>query len=183
MAKLWQKDYELDAFVEQGSPLDGILNWISTSSRRIAWLVYHFATMLEKIGILTTEELTALKEGLTAIIRAHENEAFPITRNDEDGHTAIENALTKKYGAAGKRIHTDRSRNDQVIVATRLYARAFLLVLLEHGLTLVENPVGFCRPTPKGPDAGTDPLQIAMPSSVGLWAGLTRSNCWTISSW
>lgn len=170
MAKLWQKDYELDAFVEQFTVgRDFELDQHLLKADCVASLAH--ATMLEKIGILTTEELTALKEGLTAIIRAHENEAFPITRNDEDGHTAIENALTEKYGAAGKKIHTGRSRNDQVIVATRLYARAFLLVLLEHGLTLVENLLVFADQHQKVPMPGRTHMQIAMPSSVGLWAG------------
>lgn len=170
MAKLWQKDYELDAFVEQFTVgRDFELDQHLLKADCVASLAH--ATMLETIGILTKEELAALKEGLVAIIRAHEKGAFPITRSDEDGHTALENALTAKCGAAGKRIHTGRSRNDQVIVATRLYARGFLLALLEHGLTLVDNLLAFAAQHEKVPMPGRTHMQIAMPSSVGLWAG------------
>ncbi len=170
MTKLWQKDYELDAFVEQFTVgRDFELDQHLLNADCVASLAH--ATMLETIGILTKEELAALKEGLVAIIRAHEQGAFPIARSDEDGHTAIENALTEKCGAAGKKIHTGRSRNDQVIVATRLYARSYLLALLEHGLTLVDNLLNFAEEHQKVPMPGRTHMQIAMPSSVGLWAG------------
>ncbi len=170
MGKLWHKNYELDAFVERFTVgRDFELDQYLLNADCVASLAH--ATMLESIEILTKEELTALREGLIAIIEAHQKEAFPITRAEEDGHTAIENYLTTHYGEAGKKIHTGRSRNDQVIVATRLYARDFLLTFIHHGLELVNNLLVFADQHQAVPMPGRTHMQIAMPSSVGLWAG------------
>ncbi|NLW56491.1 MAG: argininosuccinate lyase, partial [Firmicutes bacterium] len=170
MSKLWQKNYELDQLVEKCTVgLDYQLDQHLLAADCVASLAH--ATMLEKIGILTTAELTALKKGLVAIIQASQSGSFPIRQADEDGHTAIENYLTAQTGAAGKKIHTGRSRNDQVIVATRLYARGFLLAFMKNGLTLVKNLLAFAEEHQWVPMPGRTHMQIAMPSSVGLWAG------------
>ncbi|NLY90111.1 MAG: argininosuccinate lyase [Firmicutes bacterium] len=170
MGKLWHKNYELDAFVEKFTVgQDYKLDQRLLKADCVASLAH--ATMLAGIGLLTQEELASLKEGLVSIIKAHDSTGFPITQADEDGHTAIENALTARYGDAGKKIHTGRSRNDQVIVATRLYARAFLLTFLKNILQLVNTLLVFAEENKLVPMAGRTHMQIAMPSSVGLWAG------------
>ncbi len=170
MGKLWQKNYDLDAQVEKFTVgLDYQLDQHLLAADCVASLAH--ATMLEKIGILTGEELTVLKKGLIEIIQAGRSGSFPIRQADEDGHTAIENYLTACTGDAGKKIHTGRSRNDQVIVATRLYARGFLLAFMKNGLTLVENLLAFAWEHQWVPMPGRTHMQIAMPSSVGLWAG------------
>lgn len=170
MGKLWQKNYDLDSLVEKFTVgLDFRLDQHLLNADCVASLAH--ATMLESIGILTTEELTALKKGLVEIIQAGQTGSFPIRQADEDGHTAIENYLTAQTGDAGKKIHTGRSRNDQVIVATRLYARGFLLVFMKNGLELVKNLLTFAEEYKQVPMAGRTHMQIAMPSSVGLWAG------------
>lgn len=170
MGKLWQKNYDLDALVEKFTVgLDYQLDQHLLNADCVASLAH--ATMLESIGILTPEELGALKKGLVEIIQAGQTGSFPIRQTDEDGHTAIENYLTTHTGDAGKKIHTGRSRNDQVIVATRLYARGFLLDVMKNGLELVKNLLAFAEEYKQVPMPGRTHMQIAMPSSVGLWAG------------
>jgi argininosuccinate lyase len=86
-------------------------------------------------------------------------------------HTAIENALTSAVGDAGKKIHTGRSRNDQVIAALRLWSRGFLFAFLHAMLALVDALLALAEKNAETPMPGRTHMQIAMPSSVGLWAG------------
>ncbi|HQG46711.1 MAG TPA: lyase family protein, partial [bacterium] len=81
------------------------------------------ARMLAKVGLLSQAEAADLTAGLDAILSQHARGEFLIRPEDEDGHTAIENYLVQHYGEAGKKIHTGRSRNDQVLTALRLYSR------------------------------------------------------------
>jgi argininosuccinate lyase len=97
------------------------------------------ATMLAEIGILGAEELAGLVGELRALATEAAGGAFTIDPADEDGHTAIENHLTARLGDAGRRIHTGRSRNDQVIAALRLWGREALLDLTEELLAVVES--------------------------------------------
>ena len=85
------------------------------------------ATMLAGIGILEKAELESLRGELDRIARAARDGRFQIQLEEEDGHTAIENLLTERLGDAGRRIHTGRSRNDQVIAALRLWGREEIL--------------------------------------------------------
>jgi len=127
------------------------------------------AKMLQKIGILTDSECTKLTNTLQEIIALDSAGKFVILQEDEDSHTSIENYLVDKLGDIGKKIHTARSRNDQVQTALRLYAKEEITAVLasmdtlitvleqikdEHGM--VEWP-GFTH------------MRKAMPSSVGLW--------------
>ncbi|MGE5558863.1 MAG: argininosuccinate lyase [Bacillota bacterium] len=170
MTKLWHKNYELDALVEKFTVgMDFELDRNLINADCLASLAH--ATMLSSIGILTKEELESLKEGLVEIIRKNTAGGFPINLSDEDGHTAIENYLTASAGIAGKKIHTGRSRNDQVIAALRLYARGFMLEYAGHSLALAEKLLDFAKKHRDTPMPGRTHMQIAMPSSVGLWAG------------
>ena len=85
------------------------------------------ARMLARIGILKKPELARLVKGLNDIIGLAAKDKFPISSEEEDCHTAIENYLTRKYGSIGKKVHTARSRNDQVLTALRLYEKAELM--------------------------------------------------------
>ena len=170
MAKLWQKNYELDALVEKFTVgEDYQLDKHLLNADCVASTAH--AVMLESIGIINKEELASLRKGLAEIIRKNEAGDFPITQADEDGHTAIENYLTTQIGEAGKKIHTGRSRNDQVIAATRLYARGFLFEFMHVCLELVNSLLAFADKHKNVPMPGRTHMQIAMPSSVGLWAG------------
>ena len=125
---------------------------------------------LGRIGILTEEEVDALLEGLGEIARARLAGQFPITLSDEDCHTAIEGWLTEKLGDTGKKIHTGRSRNDQVQTALRLYMREASLKLASEALSFARSLVRLAEDNQEVPMPGRTHMQIAMPSSVALWA-------------
>lgn len=169
-AKLWQStSTKLHPLVEQYTvgtdyELDKrLLPFDITASQAHAKALAH-------IGILTESELQLLLQGLQEISILHEHKAFKITQSDEDCHTAIENYLVNKYGDLGKKIHTGRSRNDQVLVATRLYTRKKLkqisteLVKLQHVFLRIAKQYEYM------PMPGYTHTRRAMPSSVGHWA-------------
>ncbi len=128
------------------------------------------AYMLSTIGILEPAEFKKLKECLVTIIDQSRNGTFPITTSDEDVHTAIEIYLSQHLGDLGKKIHTARSRNDQVMLDLRLYMRDQLLNLMQELLKLVDSLLLFAQEHRATPIPGRTHFQRAMPSSLGLWA-------------
>ncbi|WP_020614063.1 argininosuccinate lyase [Sediminispirochaeta bajacaliforniensis] len=169
MAKLWQKGYELDTLIEAFTvgrdwELDGRLVAADCTASAA------HATMLESVGLLKRKELELLLEGLKAIVLADEKGEFPIRREDEDCHTAIENFLVASCGDAGKKIHTGRSRNDQVLTALRVYGREAAGKVLEAGIDLQQGLLKCAEEHRDVPMPGRTHMQVAMPSSVGLWA-------------
>lgn len=128
------------------------------------------AKMLNKIGIVNEVELGQLLEGLNEILDKNSKGEFVIQQSDEDCHTAIENYLVNKYGSLGKKIHTGRSRNDQVLVATRLYTRKKLKQVSENLVKLQEIFLLFAIKYKNIPMPGYTHTRRAMPSSVGHWA-------------
>lgn len=170
MGKLWDKGYDLDALVEEFTVgRDYELDERLVPADCAGSLAH--ATMLAKIGILIPAELVGLRRELAAIVEDHAAGRFPITLEDEDCHTAIENRLTARLGETGKKIHTGRSRNDQVLTALRLFAKGFLFEGARRLASLVESLRAFAAAHAELPMPGRTHLQIAMPSSVGLWAG------------
>lgn len=170
MGKLWQKNYDLDSLVEAFTVGDDYkLDERLVPSDCVASLAH--ATMLESIGVLTAGELQSLKAALLSIIDEHAGGSFVIQRSDEDCHTAIENALTKRVGEAGKKIHTGRSRNDQVLAALRVYTRSALLDVMTETAKLSLALERFAERHRLVPMPGRTHMQPAMPSSIGLWAG------------
>jgi len=129
------------------------------------------AMMLQKAGVLNKEELQKLVEGLKEIILLDSKSAFEIKQEDEDCHTAIENYLVKKYGDIGKKIHTARSRNDQVLTAMRLYEKEELkqikgmIIELGKALQTAIKKYGYV------PIPGYTHMQKAMPTTVAVWLG------------
>ena len=167
--KLWQKNYEVDSMLESFTVRnDYILDQDLVLSDVFASLSH--AMGLRKIGILTDEELATLKEGLLEIIELKKRGEFQIRLQDEDCHTAIEGYLTQKYGEVGKKIHTGRSRNDQVQTALRLYMREALIKVVDAALDVSEALIDFAKDNILTPMPGRTHMQIAMPSSVALWA-------------
>lgn len=128
------------------------------------------AQALAKLKIISPAELKKLTAGLKEILRLNKQGKFKIKLEDEDCHTAIENYLISKLGPLGKKIHTGRSRNDQVLVATRLYTRkklkqvSYELVRLEKVFLKMAKKYEFV------PMPGYTHTRRAMPSSVGHWA-------------
>jgi argininosuccinate lyase len=169
MSKLWQKDYSLDSLTEEFTVgNDYILDQELVIADCLASIAH--ARGLHEIGILDDEELAALTQGLAEIIGLRQQKAFPITLENEDCHTAIESYLTEHYGEVGKKIHTGRSRNDQVQTALRLWMREYALKLCNITGDLCEQLLSFAAEHAEVPMPGRTHMQIAMPSSVGLWA-------------
>ena len=118
--KLWDKGLQIDKIIE---------NFTVGNDREIDIYIAKYdvlaskahAEMLQSCGYLTNDELSQLKEGLNEILNQIENGDYVIESSFEDVHSKIEYELTKKYGDVGKKIHTARSRNDQVLVALHLY--------------------------------------------------------------
>ncbi|MBU1063351.1 argininosuccinate lyase, partial [bacterium] len=128
--KLWQKTKLLDREIEKFTVgRDYILDKELVYFDCIASKAH--ARMLGKIGILTDKEVKELLQGLDKIIELDRKGKFKIALEDEDCHTAIENYLIEHVGDAGKKIHTGRSRNDQVLTAVRLYCKAKLVNCLD----------------------------------------------------
>ncbi|GCE48807.1 argininosuccinate lyase [Thermosporothrix hazakensis] len=170
MSKLWQKGYSVNEQVEryeaaQNSVLDARL------VRHDVWGNLAHIAMLRKIGILTPEEHQQLHEALCTILELNEQQQFTIQPSDEDVHTSIENFLAAKTGAAGKKIHMARSRNDQVLVDMRLYSKEQLHLVGQKLLALAHSLLIFARKYEEIPMPGYTHMQRAMLSSVGLWAG------------
>jgi len=107
---------------------------------------------------------------LKNIIAQSKKGAFKITLADQDVHLAVERTLTSKLGDLGKKVHTGRSRNDQVAVDLRLYAKEELLYAIGEAAALATELIDFAKKHAADPMVGRTHMQPAMPSSVGLWA-------------
>ncbi len=127
--------------------------------------------MLHSINLLTSDDLKELLEGLKEIYKTTQNGTFTLDEGIEDVHSQVEFLLTKKYGDTGKKIHSARSRNDQVLLDMKLYMR----YEIEHLVQEVKNLfVLLINQSEKYKDyllPGYTHLQVAMPSSFGLWFG------------
>lgn len=129
------------------------------------------AQMLAKVGILTKAESEQLTAKLEEILSKHKSGEFALRQESEDVHTEIENYLVKELGPLGKKIHAGRSRNDQVLVAMRLYVKEDLNNTRDLALATAGEILTFARKYEFMPMAGFTHMQHAMPSSVGQWAG------------
>ena len=170
MGKLWHKKVELNRAIEKFTVGDDYMLDLDLVSSDCMASIAH-AEMLFSIGILKEDEFKELKDELVSIIKDKENGEIRISLEDEDCHTAIENRLTSVLGQVGKKIHTGRSRNDQVIAALRVYSRDFLIKFEKTCLELADNLLNFADKNRNIPMPGRTHMQLAMPSSVGLWAG------------
>ena len=169
MAKLWQKDYELNSLVEAFTVgRDPELDQVLVPADVVASVAQ--ARQLVKMGLLTGSEGLALESELRRLVFDWADGTFVVTRADEDCHTAIENRLTEKLGDAGKKIHTGRSRNDQIQTVLRVYGRSRLLNLRAAVVTLALKLAAFAERHQGVPMPGRTHMQTGMPSSVGLWA-------------
>jgi argininosuccinate lyase len=169
MAKrLWDKGGKLDSEVQQFSVGNDPELDLKIIEHDILASIAH-AQMLEKISVISTQELSSIHSALKTLSAKVDNKDFSIDFELEDGHTAIESYLTETIGTPGLKVHSGRSRNDQVLVATRLYLRTQIvetLSLLLAGtkvfLDKAEEYKGTAMP-------GYTHMQPAMPSSISMW--------------
>ena len=128
-------------------------------------------TMLESIGLLTSNELKTLLHELRAIRKEILEGKFTIEEGVEDVHSQIELMLTRRLGDMGKKIHSGRSRNDQVLVDLKLFTRRQLQLVAEDVRTLFRELQAQSERYKQVLMPGYTHLQVAMPSSFGLWFG------------
>ena len=132
------------------------------------------AVMLSRIPVkprlFSRAECRSIQQALRGILEASRKGEFTITMEDQDVHLAIERVLTEKLGVLGKRIHTGRSRNDQVATALRLYSKRQLMDAVQEAAELADALLTLAEKYSDLPMVGRTHLQPAMPSSVGLWA-------------
>ena len=127
--------------------------------------------MLESIGLLEKEELSKIQAELKNIYQEIENGDFVIEDGVEDVHSQVEMLLTERLGEVGKKIHSGRSRNDQVLVDLKLYIRAQIQELVENVESLFNKLQELSNKHQSDLIPGYTHLQVAMPSSFGLWFG------------
>lgn len=168
--KLWEKniqvDHEVDVFtVGKDREMDLYL-----AKYDIIGSMAHI-TMLESIGLLTKEELTALLVELRNIYAIAEQGKFVIEEGIEDVHSQVELMLTRKLGDIGKKIHSGRSRNDQVLLDLKLFTRAQIQEISKLTSELFDVLISQSERYKNVLLPGYTHLQIAMPSSFGLWFG------------
>ena len=133
----------------------------------------HVAMLSEmklKRPVVTKPEAEKVRKELAAIVKLARSGGFEIREDDQDVHMAVERVLTEKLGDLGKKIHTGRSRNDQVAVDVRLHLKDELLSLFGEIVKLLDALVAFGRKHDAVPLVGRTHLQPAMPSSVGMWS-------------
>lgn len=131
-------------------------------------------TMLSRIKVkprlFTAQEVKKIIKELVGIIRKARCGSFKISARDQDVHLAIERVLIRKLGDQGKKVHTARSRNDQIAVDLRLYGKEELLHVMSEVLPVAGTLLKFAQKNVSLPMVGRTHMQPAMPSSVGLWA-------------
>jgi argininosuccinate lyase len=127
--------------------------------------------MLESVGLLSGEDRVLIHRELNNILEEIRKGAFAIEKDIEDVHSQVEWLLTKRIGEAGKKIHSGRSRNDQVAVDIKLYLRAQVQALKEEASQLFDLLIQLSEQYKDKLLPGYTHLQIAMPSSFGLWFG------------
>lgn len=166
--KLWEKGYKLNKQVEDFTVgKDYILDQKLIKHDCLASIAH--AKMLGRIGILGKSEVQKLIKELNNIISLDKKGKFKTLKEQEDCHTAIENHLTKKLGKLGKKIHTARSRNDQVLTALRLYYKDELTDCKKLINELTETIKKFLGKYGKIKLPGYTHTRKAMPSSVAMW--------------
>ena len=168
--KLWEKNFEVNKEIERftvGKDRDMDLY---LAKYDVLGSMAHI-TMLESIGLLEKDELDKLLVELKNIYAICESGEFRIEEGVEDVHSQVELMLTQKLGDMGKKIHSGRSRNDQVLIDLKLYTRHELKEIVDSVKMLFDELIGKSNQYKDVLMPGYTHLQIAMPSSFGLWFG------------
>src|SRR5262245_11038989 len=170
MTRLWDKGEPLDDRVLRYTAGEDHLLDARLVPYDVRGSIAH-AAMLHGAGLLPSEDLAAIRQGLETLAAEHAAGGWRIELADEDVHTALESRLTARIGEAGARLHLGRSRNDQVLTALRLYLKDEVEALRGGVLEVAGALDALAAREEKTPLPGYTHLQPAMPSSVPLWAG------------
>ncbi|MBQ3083323.1 MAG: argininosuccinate lyase, partial [Alistipes sp.] len=168
--KLWDKGFDTNALVEDYTVGNDQELDMRLARYDVQGSLAHIR-MLESIGLLTADELAILTKGLEQIADEIEQGDFRIEPESEDIHSQVELLLTRRLGDVGKKIHSGRSRNDQVLVDLKLFLREELRQLADEVHHLFDRLQVLSEQHKAVLMPGYTHLQVAMPSSFGLWFG------------
>ncbi len=169
-AKLWEKNVQMTAEIERFTVGRDREMDLYLAKHDVLGSMAH-TTMLETIGLLTAQELEQILAELKNIYATAERGEFVIEDGVEDVHSQVELMLTRRLGDVGKKIHSGRSRNDQVLLDLKLFTRTQLHEIAEEVYNLFEELIVQSNRYKDVLMPGYTHLQIAMPSSFGLWFG------------
>ncbi len=168
--KLWQKEIDVNQNVDRFTVgKDRELDVLLARADVLGSLAH--TRMLESIGLMSSEDLASVQKELKEIFASVERGEFNIEDGVEDVHSQVEFLLTERIGDAGKKIHSGRSRNDQVLVDLRIFLRRELFETVMHIKELFDTLQKLSEKYKDVLMPGYTHLQIAMPSSFGLWFG------------
>ena len=170
MSKLWQTDKEVEKSVERFTVGNDRLLDMQLARFDVLGSLAH-TRMLNSIGLLNADDLQLVQDGLKKIYEEIEKGDFKIEAHVEDVHSQVELLLTQRTGDAGKKIHSGRSRNDQVLVDLKLFFRAQIEQMVNNTSLLFNQLIAQSEEHKDKLLPGYTHLQIAMPSSFGLWFG------------
>ena len=168
--KLWSKGFEINKEIERFTVGRDREMDLYLAKYDVMGSMAHI-TMLNSIGLIADDELPLLLKELRNIYAICEKGEFVIEDDIEDVHSQVELMLTRALGDMGKKIHSGRSRNDQVLVDLKLFTRAALREVVEGTKTLFDELIAKSEQYKNVLMPGYTHLQIAMPSSFGLWFG------------
>ena len=168
--KLWEKNFEINKEIERFTVGRDREMDLYLAKYDVLGSMAHI-TMLESIGLIGKEELPVLLAELKNIYELADRGEFVIEDDVEDVHSQVEMLLTRRLGDMGKKIHSGRSRNDQVLVDLKLFTRHQLMEIAEEVKTLFDELIQKSNQYKDVLMPGYTHLQVAMPSSFGLWFG------------
>ena len=168
--KLWEKDFEINSRIERFTVGRDTEMDLYLAPFDVLGSMAHI-TMLASIGLLKDDELKPLLAELKNIYKLCQEGKFVIEDGVEDVHSQVELMLTRKLGDIGKKIHSGRSRNDQVLVDLKLFCRHEIKRVVEAAKALFDELIARSNECKDVLMPGYTHLQIAMPSSFGLWFG------------
>lgn len=168
--KIWQKNIDVDSFVETFTVGNDRAMDLHLAAADVLGSLAH-TLMLNSIDLMSDEDLDVVQKELKHIYRDILAGNFAIEDAVEDVHSQIEMLLTQRVGEAGKKIHSGRSRNDQVLVDLKLYFRSEIQRLVQQTDMLFHKLIQLSEQYKQVLIPGYTHLQIAMPSSFGLWFG------------
>jgi argininosuccinate lyase len=168
--KIWQKNIEVNKGIEAFTVGNDRALDLQMAAFDVLGSLAH-VEMLASIDLLSIDELNEVKAALKVIYKEIAEGKFTIDESVEDVHSQVEWLLTQRIGEAGKKIHSGRSRNDQVLVDLKLYFRACIQEMVENANLLFKQLISLSNTHADKLLPGYTHLQIAMPSSFGLWFG------------
>ena len=166
--KIWQQQQALNPLIEKYTCSDDLLSDQLLIAHDIYGSLAH-AAMLQKQKLISKKDFQKLQKNLSEIFKLYNKGEYKLEFGDEDIHSRIEQDLTKKDQESGTKLHTGRSRNDQVLLDIRLFSKEKIFVLIKSIINLSELYISQAKKYELVAMPGMTHMQVAMLSSMGLW--------------